>query len=57
MRLLLITTAVALAAGSALAQSIEAVVSGEAVNSSVASVSCAQLPAAADQEEGHLCGA
>ena len=44
MRLLLITTAVALAAGSAWAQSIEAVVSGEAVNSSVASVSCAQCP-------------
>ncbi|MGF6172551.1 plant virulence effector HPE1-like domain-containing protein [Ensifer sp. 4252] len=44
MRLLLITTAVALAAGSAWASSIEAVVSGDAVNSSVASVSCAQCP-------------
>ncbi|WP_457582469.1 plant virulence effector HPE1-like domain-containing protein [Ensifer canadensis] len=44
MRLLLITTAVALVAGSAWAQSIEKVVSGEAVNSSVATVSCAQCP-------------
>ncbi|OCP16749.1 MULTISPECIES: plant virulence effector HPE1-like domain-containing protein [unclassified Ensifer] len=44
MRLLLITTAVALAAGSAWASSIEAVVSGDAVNSSVATVSCSHCP-------------
>lgn len=44
MRMLLITTAVALAAGSAWASSIEDVVSGQAVNSSVATVSCPQCP-------------
>ncbi|OOG76688.1 hypothetical protein B0E45_00645 [Sinorhizobium sp. A49] len=44
MRLLLITTAVALAAGSAWASSIDAVVSGQAVNSSVAAVTCPQCP-------------
>lgn len=44
MRLLLITTAVALAAGSAWASSIDTVISGQAVNSSVAAVTCAQCP-------------
>ncbi|MBP1870611.1 hypothetical protein J2Z19_000308 [Ensifer adhaerens] len=44
MRLLLITTAVALTAGSAWASSIDTIVSGEAVNSSVAAVTCPQCP-------------
>ncbi|NVD37982.1 hypothetical protein HT585_03880 [Ensifer sp. HO-A22] len=44
MRLLLITTAVALAAGSAWASSIDTIVSGQAVNSSVAAVTCPQCP-------------
>lgn len=44
MRLLLITTAVALAAGSAWASSIDTIVSGEAVNASVAAVTCPQCP-------------
>lgn len=51
MRLLLITTAVALAAGSAWASSIEEVVSGAAVNSSVATISCPKCPALQDKKK------
>lgn len=51
MRLLLITTGIALAAGSAWASSIEDVVSGQAVNSSVATVSCTQCPPLQDKKK------
>ncbi|MGO4618678.1 plant virulence effector HPE1-like domain-containing protein [Ensifer sp. 2YAB10] len=44
MRLLLITTALGLAAGNAAASSIEAVASGTTDNASVATVSCAACP-------------
>jgi hypothetical protein len=44
MRSLLITAALVLAAGTAAASSVEDVISGEAVNSSVATISCADCP-------------
>ncbi|OAP40874.1 hypothetical protein AU381_03000 [Sinorhizobium glycinis] len=44
MRSLLITAALTLAAGTAAASSVEDVTSGKAVNSSVATISCAQCP-------------
>ncbi|MEI2297799.1 plant virulence effector HPE1-like domain-containing protein [Ensifer sp. MJa1] len=44
MRLSLITTVLGLAAGTAAAQSVEAVVSGSTDNASVATVSCPQCP-------------
>ena len=44
MRSLLITAALTLAAGTAAASSVENVTPGEAVNSSVATISCAQCP-------------
>ncbi|OHV85554.1 plant virulence effector HPE1-like domain-containing protein [Ensifer sp. LCM 4579] len=44
MRSLLITAALLFAAGTAAASSIEEVVSGEAVNSSIATISCAECP-------------
>lgn len=51
MRLLLITTAVAMSAGSAWASSIEDVVSGQAVNSSIATISCQKCPALQDKKK------
>jgi hypothetical protein len=44
MRSLLITAALTLAAGTASASSVEDVTSGTAINSSVATISCAQCP-------------
>lgn len=54
MRTLLITAAFVLVAGTAAAASIEDVVSGAAVNSSVATVSCAHCPALQPKKETYV---